>query len=160
SESLAAIHASSTLKLRTSQTEYPNIFGTAFRYQRYLGLRRRIKTTTTTRYGRLAASEIPAGELNERIWRERRAAFLSWLQDPDKIIYEEVLSKAWKNYCEKRAEVGDERGRIAQLIFGEPRRNYENARRELCLVAGLHLYNRWKAYARDNLTATIKYLQD
>ncbi|MBD3647091.1 MAG: carbamoyl-phosphate synthase large subunit, partial [Pseudomonadales bacterium] len=46
SESLAAIHASSTLKLRTSPTEYPNLFGTAFRYQRYLWLRRRIKTTT------------------------------------------------------------------------------------------------------------------
>ncbi|MEX2489543.1 MAG: biotin carboxylase N-terminal domain-containing protein [Pseudomonadales bacterium] len=160
SESLAAIHASSTLKLRTSPTEYPNIFGTAFRYQRYLGLRRRIKTTTTTRYGRLAASEIPPGELNERIHRERRAAFLGWLQDPDKIVYEEQLNKAWKNYREKRADADSERGRIAQLIFGEPAKNFEAARRELCLIAGLHIYNRWKADAQDNLIALIKYLQD
>lgn len=160
SESLAAIHASSTLKLRTSPTEYPNIFGTAFRYQRYLGMRRRIKTTTTTRYGRLAASEIPPGELNERIHRERRAAFLGWLQDPDKIVYEEQLNKVWKNYRDKRSAADDERGRIAQLIFGEPAKNFENARRELCLITGLHLYNRWKADARDNLIALIKYLRD
>ncbi|MCH8256572.1 MAG: carbamoyl-phosphate synthase large subunit, partial [Proteobacteria bacterium] len=84
SETMAAVHASSTLKLRTSPTEYPNVFGVAFRYLRYLGLRRRIKSTTTTQYGRLAATEIPPGELAQRAHRERRVAFLGWLQDPDK----------------------------------------------------------------------------
>ena len=158
SETMAAVHASSTLKLRTSPTEYPNVFGVAFRYLRYLGLRRRIKSTTTTQYGRLAESEIPAGELAQRVRRERRVAFLGWMQDPDKVLYEDTLNKVWKNFVDKRAEVGDERGRIAQLIFGEPGKNYENARRDLCLVSGLHLYNRWKASSKDNLTALIQHL--
>ncbi len=160
SESLAAVHASSSLKLRTLPTEYPNVFGVAFRFMRYLGLRNRIKSTTTTLYGRLADSEIPEGELAQRVYRERRSAFLSWFQDPDKILYEDVLNKAWKNYVEKRSVVGDERGRIAQLFFGEPKENYANAKRDLCLLTGMHLYNRWKANSADNLSALIDHLND
>ena len=158
SESLSAVHASSTLKLRTSPTEYPNVFGVAFRYLRYL--RRRIKSTTTTQYGRLASSELPEGELFQRVRRERRSAFLSWLLDPDKIIYEDVLNKAWKNYVDKKAVMGDERGRIAQLIFGEPIQNYENAKRDLGMLCGLHLYNRWKANSKDNLVALMDHISD
>ena len=158
SEYLAALSASSNLKLRVSPTEYPNIFGAAYRYLRYLGLRNRIKSTTTTQYGRLANTKIPEGELAQRMHRERRAAFLGWLQDPDKILYEDLLSKSWKNYVDKKAVVGDERGRIAQLIFGEPTRNYQLAKGELCLVTGLHLYNRWKGSARDNLRALIQHI--
>ncbi len=160
SESLSAVHASSTLKLRTSPTEYPNIFGVTFRYLRYLSLRKRIKSTTIQQYGRLAASEIPEGELASRIHRERRTAFLGWLQDPDQILYEDVLNKAWKNYRDKKLQAGDARGRIAQLIFGEPVRNYENAKRDLCMTTGMHLYNRWKAGARDNLVALIKHVEN
>ena len=160
SEYLSAVNASTTLKLRTSPTAYPNVFGSAYRYMRYLGLRKRIKSTTTTQYGRLAEVEIPPGELAQRIHLERRAGFLGWLQDPDKILYEEVLSKSWKNYSDKKAVVGDERGRFAQLIFGEPTKNYENAKQELCLLSGLHLYNRWKASARDNLAALIEHVGD
>ncbi|MCB1692352.1 MAG: ATP-grasp domain-containing protein [Pseudomonadales bacterium] len=159
SDSLTAVHASSTLKLRTSPTEYPNLFGVTFRYLRYLSLRKRIKSTTIRQYGRLAAEEIPEGELAQRIHRERRAAFLGWLQDPDKILYEDALSKAYKNYREKKVQAGDERGRIAQLIFGEPIKNYQNAKRELCLTYGMHIYNRWKASARDNLIALIEYIE-
>ncbi|MBT4161820.1 MAG: ATP-grasp domain-containing protein, partial [Gammaproteobacteria bacterium] len=160
SETLAAVHASSTLKLRTSPTEYPNVFGVAFRYLRYLGLRRRIKSTTTTQYGRLADTEIPEGELAQRIHRERRTAFLGWLQDPDKVLYEDVLNKSWKNFEDKRSAAGEERGRIAQLIFGEPQANFDAAKKEVCLVAGLHLFNRWKASAEDNLSALIHHLGD
>lgn len=160
SESLSAVHASSTLKLRTSPTEYPNLFGVTFRYLRYLSLRKRIQSTTLRQYGRLAASEIPEGELAQRIHRERRSAFLGWLQDPDQILYEDVLNKAYKNFQDKRQQVGDERGRIAQLIFGEPVKNYENARRDLCLSCGMHVYNRWKAGAKDNLIALIDHIQD
>ena len=160
SETLAAVHASSTLKLRTSPTEYPNVFGVAFRYLRYLGLRRRIKSTTVTRYGRLADAEIPEGELSQRIHRERRAAFLGWLQDPDKVLYEDALNRGWKNFQDKRKSLGEERGRIAQFIFGEPQANFEAAGREICLASGLHLYNRWKASAEDNLSALINHLGD
>jgi acetyl/propionyl-CoA carboxylase alpha subunit len=160
SEYLSELNASSTLKLRVSPTEYPNIFGAAFRYLRYLSLRNRIKSTTTTQYGRLANTKIPEGELAQRLHRERRAAFLGWLQDPDKILYEDILNKSWKNYVDKKAVVGDERGRIAQLIFGEPTRNFRNAKREVCLVTGLHLYNRWKAGAKDNLGALIQHINN
>jgi len=160
SDFISAINASSTLKTRVSPTEYPNVFGAAYRYLRYLGLRKRIKSTTTTQYGRLANTKIPEGELAQRLHRERRTAFLVWLQDPDKILYEDVLSKAWKNYVDKKAAVGDERGRLAQLIFGEPTRNYQLAKRELCLVTGLHLYNRWKGSARDNLSALIAHMDN
>ena len=45
-ETMSAVHATSSLKLRTSPTEYPNIFGVAFRYLRYLGLRKRIRYHT------------------------------------------------------------------------------------------------------------------
>ena len=100
SESRAAINANSSLKLRSAPTEYPNIFGVTFRYLRYLGLRRRIKSTTVTQYGRLVDAEIPAGELAERTHRERRAAFFSWLQDPDRVLYEESLSRSWKNFLD------------------------------------------------------------
>jgi len=160
SETMAAVHASSTLKLRTSPTEYPNVFGVAFRYLRYLGLRRRIKTTTVTRYGRLADAEVPEGELSQRIHRERRTAFLGWLQDPDKVLYEDTLSKAWKNFQDKREALSEDRGRIAQFIFGEPQANFDSARKEICLVSGLHLFNRWKASAEDNLSALIHHLGD
>ena len=160
SEHMAAVHTSSTLKLRTSPTEYPNVFGVTFRYLRYLGLRRRIKATTTTQYGRLADTEIPEGELAQRIHRERRTAFLGWLQDPDKVLYEDILNKSWKNFLDKRSGLGEERGRIAQFIFGEPQANFESAKKEICLVIGLHLYNRWKASAEDNLSALIHHLTD
>ena len=160
SPTLAAVHASSTLKLRTSPTEYPNVFGVAFRYLRYLGLRRRIKSTTTTQYGRLVDAAIPEGELAQRVHRERRAAFLGWLQDPDKVLYEDALNKAWKSFQEKRAALGEERGRIAQFIFGEPQANFDTAKKEICLVSGLHLFNRWKASAEDNLGALIDHLGD
>jgi len=160
SKSLEAVHASSTLKLRVSPTEYPNVFGVAYRHLRYLGLRKRIRSTTTTRYGRLSVSDIPHGQLSERADRERRAAFLNWLQDPDKLLYEDSLNKSWQNYQEKKLAVGEERGRIAQLIFGEPEKNYQDAKSDLCLCYGLHLYNRWKGGAHDNFIALVEYLRN
>ena len=160
SKSRSAINANSSLKLRSAPTEYPNIFGVTFRYLRYLGLRRRIKSTTVTQYGRLADPEIPEGELAERTHRERRVAFFSWLQDPDRVLYEESLSKAWKNFLDKRKELSEERGRLAQFIFGEPQANFSASIKELCLVCGLHLYNRWKSGAEDNLSALIAYLEN
>ncbi|MFZ8973439.1 MAG: biotin carboxylase N-terminal domain-containing protein [Pseudomonadales bacterium] len=160
SEYLAAVNASSTLKLRTSPTEYPNVFGVAYRYLRYLGLRKRIKATTTTQYGRLADVAIPKGELAERVHRERRSAFLSWLQDPDLILYEEQLNKVWKGFESKREKQSDESGLLKTLLFGEPKENFQRAQQELTLELGLHLYNRWKGSAEDNLEALIAYLRD
>ena len=123
-------------------------------------MRKRIKATSTQQYGRLAEQEVPAGELHTRADRERRQTFLYWLQDPDRVVYDEALSKAWRNYQDKRQAMNDERGRIAQMIFGEPKQNYENARANLLSTVGVFLYNRWKKEARGNLEALQQYLQD
>ena len=159
-DAISAVQSNSNFRLSIPPTEWPNIFGVAFRYLRYVGLRRRIKSTTISQYGRLAETEIPKGELSQRTHRERRAAFLGWLQDPDKVLYEDSLNRAWKNFQEKRKALGEDRGRIAQFIFGEPKSNFDMAKNEICLVAGLHLFNRWKAGAKENLIALIEHLSD
>ena len=160
SEQLQAMQSSASLALTRNPTEYLNVFGVAFRYLRYLQVRRRIKATTTQQYGRLAEQEVPKGELHTRADRERRQTFLYWLQDPDRVVYDEALSKAWRNYQDKRQAMNDERGRIAQIIFGEPKQNYENARANLLSTVGVFLYNRWKKEARGNLEALQQYLED
>ena len=141
-------------------TEYLNVFGIAYRYLRYLRVRKRIKATSTKQYGRLAPQEMPSGELHIRADRERRQTFLYWLQDPDKVVYDDGLAKAWRNYLDKRQAVNDERGRIAKMIFGEPKQNYENARNTVISSFGAFLYNRWKREAAGNLAALKDYLQD
>jgi acetyl/propionyl-CoA carboxylase alpha subunit len=150
---LQEMQNTAALKLTKNPTEYLNVFGVAFRYLRYLKVRQRIKASNTQQYGRLSDQELPKGELAERADLERRQTFLKWLQDPDRVVYEDVLSKAWKNYAEKKQAVHDERGRIAQLIFGEPRKNYDDARATLLTAVGIFLYNRWKAESVGNLRA-------
>ncbi len=159
SENLKRMQTNAALKLSRNPTEYLNVFGVAFRYLRYLKVRQRIKATTTTQYGRLSNQELPKGELDKRAELERRLTFLKWLQDPDRVVYDDALSKAWKNYNEKKQAVHDERGRIAQLLFGEPKKNYEDARATLLSSVGIFLYNRWKAAAVGNLRALREYLE-
>ncbi len=156
---LHATEASASLSNTKSPTEYTNVFGVTYRYLRYLGVRKRIRSTTVKQYGRLAAAEVPQGELADRAERERRRAFLNWLQDPEKLVYDDALSKAWKNYQEKKEAVHDERGRIAQLFFGEPKKNYEDARAVLVLTVSTYLYNRWKHEARGNFVALVEHLR-
>jgi acetyl/propionyl-CoA carboxylase alpha subunit len=158
SENLRRMQTNAALKLSRNPTEYLNVFGVAFRYLRYLKVRQRIKATSTSQYGRLSNQELPKGELDKRAELERRQTFLKWLQDPDRVVYDDALSKAWKNYNEKKQAVHDERGRIAQLLFGEPKKNYEEARATLLSSVGVFLYNRWKAEAVGNLRALKDYL--
>ncbi|MGI9327210.1 MAG: biotin carboxylase N-terminal domain-containing protein [Pseudomonadales bacterium] len=158
SDQLKVMQTKASLRLTKNPTEYLNVFGIAYRYLRYLKVRQRIRSTSTQQYGRLADQEIPAGELSKRADLERRQTFLRWLQDPDKVVYEDALAKVWKNYLEKKEALGGERGRIAQLIFGEPKKNYEEARANLLAVFGAFLYNRWKGEALGNLRALREYL--
>lgn len=160
SERLRAVEASASLKLSKNPTEYLNVFGVAFRYLRYLRVRRRIKSTTSAQYGRLAEVEIPQGELGSRVDLERRRTFFRWLQDPDRIIYDDNLSKAWKNYVEKKNAVHDERGRLSQFLFGEPKKNYTEAREQLLTAVGMYLYNRWKTDAPGNFSMLGDYLRE
>lgn len=160
SDRLNATEARAALSGIKSPTEYPNVFGVTYRYLRYLGIRKRIKSTSVKQYGRLAEVEIPQGELADRAERERRRAFLSWLQDPEKLVYDEALTKAWKNYREKKEAVHDDRGKLAKLFFGEPRKNYEEARETLLLTLSTYLYNRWKHEAAGNFVALVEHLRD
>lgn len=160
SERLQRVQTSASLSRTKSPTEYSNVFGVAYRYLRYLGIRKRIHATTTAQYGRLAKEELPRGQLAVRAERERQLAFVTWLQDPEKIIYDDQVSRSWKNYQEKKQAVHDERGRIAQLIFGEPKKNYEEARASLVMEVGVYLYCRWKGEARGNLSALSRRLKE
>jgi acetyl/propionyl-CoA carboxylase alpha subunit/acetyl-CoA carboxylase alpha subunit len=159
SKQLQSMQATASMKTTRTPTEYLNVFGVAYRYLRYLKVRQRIKATTKSQYGRLAEQELPKGELDVRADLERRQTFLRWMQDPDRVVYDDSLSRAWKNYNEKKQAVHDERGRIAQMIFGEPKKNYEDARAGLITTVGVFLYNRWKADAMGNLRALKEFLQ-
>ena len=160
SEHLQKVQASASLKLSRNPTEYLNVFGVTFRYLRYLRVRRRIKATTRQQYGRLAQSELPEGELGARSDRERRRIFLRWVQDPDKLIYDDTLNRAWKGYTEKKRAVHEERTRVQQFFLGEPRKNYEDARNHLLASVGMYLYNRWKSEASGNLRTLKQYIED
>ena len=153
SERLRKVQASAALKLTKNPTEYLNVFGVAYRYLRYLRVRRRIKSTTTRAFGRLAQGDLPTGELAARAERERREIFLRWMQDPDKVVYDDAVQRTWKNYVEKKESLPKERGRLAQFLFGERRKNYEDARDNLVSTVGMHLYNRWKTDAAGNFRA-------
>lgn len=159
SEQLKTMQDTASMRVTRTPTEYLNVFGVAYRYLRYLKVRQRIRATTKSQYGRLADQELPKGELDVRADLERRQTFLRWMQDPDRVVYDDALSRAWKNYNEKKQAVHDERGRIAQLIFGEPKKNYEDARASLIATVGVFLYNRWKADAMGNLRALRDFLQ-
>ena len=158
SRQLQMMQNSASLNITKNPTEYLNVFGVAFRYLRYLKVRQRIKATSTQQYGRLAVRDLPKGELSERADRERRQTFLKWLQDPDKVVYDEALSKAWRGYKDKKEVVHEQRGRFAQIILGEPKRNYERARRHLITAVGAYLYNRWKGEAAGNLRGLAELL--
>ncbi len=158
SKNLLAVQTSASLKLTKNPTEYLNVFGVAYRYLRYLQVRKRIKSTSTAQYGRLSAQEVPSGELQRRTDLERRQTFLGWIQDPDKVIYDDLLLKVWRNYSEKKQALNEERGRIALLIFGEPRQNYESSRTELISSVVAFLYNRWKNQSGSNFEVLVNYL--
>ena len=160
SERLRQLQASVPLTLAKNPTEYQNVFGVAYRYLRYLRVRRRIKAANTAAYGRLAEQELPSGDLAARTDRERRQTFLHWLQDPDKVVYDDALSKAWKNYVEKKATVNEERSRFVEFFLGERMQNYQNARAELIAGVGMYLYNRWKIDAAGNFRALRAFAEN
>ena len=150
SKTIQKMQTSESLSLTRSPTEYSNVFGVAYRYLRYLAMRCRIKCTTVSQYGRLARYVAPSGELQKRAALEKKRLFLSWFQDSEKLIYEESIAKAWKNYRDKKTSVHDERGSIAQFIFGDPAKNFERSRNDLIFVLSVYLHHRWKADAVGN----------
>jgi hypothetical protein len=61
----------SPLSLLNNPTEQPNIFGVTLRHLRYLGLRRRIQSTTQEQYGRLSAADVPRAPKSRCVRRRR-----------------------------------------------------------------------------------------
>ena len=109
---------SGTLSTVDDPTSQPNVFGVAYRYLRYLGLRKRVSSTTVERYGRLATTEIPSGDLQQRTEIEHRQAFERWHSNPLQVKYDDVLNSVWKSYVSARAVVDRDRGRVASFLFG------------------------------------------
>ena len=141
-------------------TEYPNIFAHACRHQRYITMRTRITSSTTDAYGRLSAEEIPKGDLNERLQKAREEGFERWHGDPEKLVYQDDLLRAWKSFKEKRNELSAERGRFTTLLLGDPQKNFEDARQKLCFRTTLYLYNRWKADCEYNFVKLSEMVKD
>ncbi|MBF0243829.1 MAG: ATP-grasp domain-containing protein [Planctomycetes bacterium] len=136
--------------LAANPTGQLNVFGVACRYTRYLSLRKRLHSTTLSSYGRLSVTEIPKGDLRERVTRDMEVAFSNWYDSPMEIKYDETLQKSWKAYRDRKEHLHEQRGRIARFLFGDPRQSFYTAQENLLLTYGFHLYNRWKSAAQNN----------
>jgi acetyl/propionyl-CoA carboxylase alpha subunit/acetyl-CoA carboxylase alpha subunit/acetyl-CoA carboxylase beta subunit len=147
-------------KLATHPSMLPNIFGLCYRHMRYLTLRGRIRSISSSEYGRLSKMTLPEGDLNTRLIEEKKRLFKNWLETQDKLSYDDQLSKSWKNYLVKLDDRGNERGSITRFILGEPKENYHKAMQALLFNLSFSLYNRWKNSAVHNFESLMTLLED
>ncbi|MDA0321827.1 MAG: ATP-grasp domain-containing protein [Verrucomicrobia bacterium] len=157
---LKRLQEASALSLSKSPTNQPNVFGVAFRYLRYLNMRRKVRSTTIDRYGRLSDDEIPVGDLKKRAEEERAGAFAKWLENPIEVRYDETLQKSWKQYLARKKALPAQAGRIERWVFGTPKSRFEQAQRRIVMEYALYLYNIWKADAPGNFLALITHLAE
>ncbi len=155
---LEKLQRAANFSMRGHPTEFPNLYSHALMYQRSLALRSRIHSSTIDAYGRLAEEEIPPGDLDVRSQQMRQASFDRWLSDPEKLVYNERVLKAWSNFGQKHSELTVSRNRITSLLLGDPQKNYEEARKDICFAVSLYLYNRWKSDASYNFIEMGKLL--
>ena len=149
-DSFAELQKAAQFELYGELTEYPSVYSHAMMYLRSLSMRCRIHSATVETYGRLADKEIPKGDLTDRMRQMREKAFEQWLSDPEKLVYNDELAKAWTQLKNKRDELNTDRNKITALILGDPQSNYRNAQKNYCFVLCLYLYNRWKSDAAFN----------
>ncbi|QSX41317.1 ATP-binding protein [Shewanella cyperi] len=159
SPNIKALDTTANMAVASSPTMHLNLFGSAYRYLRYLTLRSRIHSISQEQYGRLSKVSVPEGDLLERIQKEQEKVFQSWLSAPDKVVYDEELSKLWNNFVAKRADIATERNMLTRLILGEPKENYKKARKALMFNIVWSLFHRWKANAANNFKGLIHYLE-
>ncbi|MGH1471724.1 MAG: biotin carboxylase N-terminal domain-containing protein [Cellvibrionaceae bacterium] len=155
-----ALEKNSPINLVRNPTTQPNIFGLCYRYMRYLLLRGRIHSISSAEYGRLSKMTLPEGDLQSRLEHEQSKLFTSWLENPDKLVYDDVLAKAWKTFISKRDDMGQERNTVTRFLLGEPKENFEKAKQNLLFNLSFSLYNRWKVSAPHNFNELIKLLND
>jgi len=79
-----------------------------------------------------------------------RTQFQRWLSDPEKLVYNDRLAKAWSTLKQRRDELDTDRNKLTAFILGDPQSNYSNAQKGFCFVLCLYLYNRWKSDAAFN----------
>lgn len=160
STQLTELQKLSPLSLASHPTGQLNVFGVSYRYQRYLGLRKKLHSTTMSSYGRLSTEQQPKGDLQKRRQEELKMAFSSWKDNPLQIKYEDILAKAYKTFCDRKDQLDSERGRIAKLIFGDPKSNYSQAQADVYMLYGFHLHNLWKAGSQNNFLSLIEAIQN
>ncbi len=153
------LQRAANFKVDPNVGDFPSVYSHALMYLRSLSMRCRIKSTTIDEYGRLAEEEIPAGDLEERTQAMRQQSFKRWLSDPEKLVYNDQLSKAWNSLKSKQSDLDTERNRITSLILGDPQTNYESARKFFCFSLCLYLYNRWKSDASFNFVEISKMVR-
>ncbi len=159
SQDLVALEDQAELAVAANPTMHLNLFGSAYRYMRYLTLRSRIHSISQEQYGRLSKVSVPEGDLLDRIRQEQDKIFQSWLSNPDKLVYDEELNKLWGNFIAKRDEISTERNVLTRLILGEPKENYKKARKALMFNIAWSLFHRWKGNAANNFKGLINYLE-
>jgi len=148
--SFDALQKAANFELYKELSEYPSVYSHAMMYLRSLSMRCRIHSTTIEAYGRLADEEIPKGDLSTRTQQIRELAFQRWLSDPEKLVYNDRLAKAWSTLKQRRDELDTDRNKLTAFILGDPQSNYSNAQKGFCFVLCLYLYNRWKSDAAFN----------
>lgn len=151
--SFDALQKAANFQLYKELSEYPSVYSHAVMYLRSLSMRCRIHSTTIEAYGRLAEEEIPKGDLHTRTQQLREVAFQQWLSDPEKLVYNDQLAKAWSTLKQRRDELDTERNKLTAFILGNPQSNFRSAQKNFCFVLCLYLYNRWKSDAAFNFVA-------
>ncbi|MCH8882172.1 MAG: ATP-grasp domain-containing protein [SAR324 cluster bacterium] len=136
-----------------------NVFGSVYRFHRYLKLRMRLRSQSTVRYSRVDRQDPPEGELQDRLEREQQQRFSKWCANPLEIRYDEALSKRYTRLLDTYKDLGVQRSRIATFFVGRPETNYRRAAQELTLELALHLYNFWKVGSRENFLRLLPYLE-
>ncbi len=156
--SFDALQKAANFELYKHLSEYPSVYSHAMMYLRSLSIRCRIHSTTVEAYGRLADEEIPKGDLSTRTQQLREVAFQRWLSDPEKLVYNEQLAKAWSTLKQRRDELNTDRNKLTTFILGDPQNNYRNAKKSFCFILCLYLYNRWKSDAAFNFVEMSRRL--
>ncbi len=136
-----------------------NVFSSVYRFHRYLKLRTRLSSQSQLRYARMDALDLPEGELQHRMDREREERFRKWVGRPLEIRYDETLAKRYKRLLDTERSLGQERNRFTSFFLGTPVRNFEQACAELVTELGLHLLNFWKVDTRENLIKLLDYME-
>ena len=143
-----------------SPTGRLNIFGSVYRFHRFLMLRRRLSSQSVRRYSRVFSKEAPTGELTTRLTRERIDRFRKWAAGSLGVRYDDNLNKRYKRFLDTRKDLGQDRNRFTSFFIGHPEENYKKAVDDLAAELGLHLYNHWKIEARENLVHLLGFLKD